>query len=189
MTESTRLPTLVTPRLRLRLPKHEDIDDLQAIFSDQEVMRYWSSPPLRGRPEAERLLDEIHANAEAGHGHQWGIERTDRPGIIGTCTLWRSYPVQPRAEVGFVLARAAWGRGYMHEALTALIHHAFGTLQLHRLEADVDPRNERSVRLLERLGFVREGVLRERWLVAGEVQDAVFYGLLAREWTESTRDG
>lgn len=76
----------------------------------------------------------------------------------------------------------------MREALTALIDHAIGTLRLHRLEADVDPRNERSVRLLDRLGFVREGLLRERWLEAGEVQDAVFYGLLAREWLESTQD-
>jgi RimJ/RimL family protein N-acetyltransferase len=70
----------------------------------------------------------------------------------------------------------------MHEALKALVSHAFETMNLRRLEADVDPRNGASIRSLERLGFQREGFLRERWHVNGEIQDAHFYGLLRREW-------
>ena len=70
----------------------------------------------------------------------------------------------------------------MGEALTALFGFAFGPMALRRLEADVDPRNENSLRILGRLGFRREGLLRERWNVGGEIQDTAFLGLLAREW-------
>jgi RimJ/RimL family protein N-acetyltransferase len=69
----------------------------------------------------------------------------------------------------------------MHEALKALTY-AFDVLEFHRIEADVDPRNAASIRTLERLGFQREGYLRERWQVNGEIQDAVFYGLLRSDW-------
>ena len=70
----------------------------------------------------------------------------------------------------------------MHEALGALLIHAFGKLALHRVEADIDPRNAASARSLERLGFQREGLLRERWIVAGQVSVTALYGLLARDW-------
>jgi RimJ/RimL family protein N-acetyltransferase len=63
-----------------------------------------------------------------------------------------------------------------------LLEYAFGGIKLRRLEADVDPRNTHSIKTLERLGFKQEGFLRERWQVAGEIQDALFYGLLEREW-------
>lgn len=75
----------------------------------------------------------------------------------------------------------------MQEALRALLGYAFGELNLERIEADVDPRNEASIRTLERLGFKKEGYLRERWKVNGEVQDAIFYGLLRREWEAVVR--
>ena len=75
----------------------------------------------------------------------------------------------------------------MSEALATLLDFAFGTLKLRRLEADVDPRNENSLRILGRLGFRREGLLRERWNVNGEIQDSVFLGLLACEWAEADR--
>jgi RimJ/RimL family protein N-acetyltransferase len=65
----------------------------------------------------------------------------------------------------------------------ALLDHAFGALCLHRIEADVDPRNTPSLRTLERLGFVREGYLRQRWAVGGERQDSVLLGLLASDWS------
>ncbi len=87
------------------------------------------------------------------------------------------------AEVGYILKSAHWGKGYMSEGLGALIDHSFRVMKLRRLEADVDPRNANSLRILERMGFSHEGLLRERWDVAGDIQDSVFLGLLAREWT------
>jgi RimJ/RimL family protein N-acetyltransferase len=84
--------------------------------------------------------------------------------------------------VGYTLAFDAWGKGYMNEALTALLEFGFSQLGLNRVEADIDPRNMASARSLERLGFQKEGHLRERWIVAGEVSDTGLYGLLLSDW-------
>lgn len=105
--------------------------------------------------------------------------------MLGTCTLFNVDLAHRRAEVGFALHRDAWGRGLATDALGALIEFSFQALDLHRLEADVDPKNERSLRVLERLGFQREGYLRERWHHLGEVHDGIFLGLLRREWSST----
>ena len=82
---------------------------------------------------------------------------------IGTCLLFRFDEGSERAELGYVLGRAHWGRGLMREALGGLLDRAFTTMGLRRIEAEVDVRNASSSRLLARLGFTREGVLRQRW--------------------------
>jgi len=89
--------------------------------------------------------------------------------LLGTCSLHSVHLPSRRAELGYVLRSDLWGHGYMHEALVALVAHVFDTMMLHRLEADIDPRNASSARSLERLSFQREGYLRERWIVDGEV--------------------
>lgn len=78
--------------------------------------------------------------------------------VVGSCTLAALSSEHRRAEVGFALARAIWGHGYIAEALPALLGFAFEALDLHRLEADVDPRNQRSIRALERVGFRARGL-------------------------------
>jgi RimJ/RimL family protein N-acetyltransferase len=176
------LPTISTERLRLRWLTTDDVPALAAIFGDPEVCRFWSSPALSDIAAAEALHSEIVRGFAARSLFQWGIAERGTNAVIGTCTLASLSSEHRRAEVGFALARAKWGRGYISEALPALLDFAFGTLDLHRLEADVDPRNERSIRVLERLGFEREGYLRERYHVNGELQDAVLYGLLRRDW-------
>jgi len=102
--------------------------------------------------------------------------------LIGTCTLSDISSAQGRAEVGFAIASESWGNGYGREAMNTLITHAFSELGLRRLEADVDPHNARCLKSLEALGFKREGYLRQRWLVAGELQDSVMLGLLKSEY-------
>jgi len=101
---------------------------------------------------------------------------------VGTCLLFRFDAASARAELGYVLGRAQWGTGLMHEALAALIDAAFGAMALRRLEAEVDPRNAASGRLLRRLGFRREGLLRQRWVTKGAAADVEVYGLLSAEW-------
>lgn len=88
--------------------------------------------------------------------------------------------------MGYLLGRPYWGKGYMAEAAKELIRYAFEVLDLHRIEADIDPRNRPSARVLERNGFLKEGLLRERWIVGEEVSDTAFYGLLRKDW-EATR--
>ena len=170
------LPTLRGSNVILRWLTADDLDALHGVFADPEVARYLAVPRHQSREETERFLDSIHEGYRTSSLFQWGIEHAGR--IVGTCTLGGLDWENRRAEIGFALARSAWGQGLMPDALTTVIDHAFDDLKLHRIEADVDPRNEASLRLLERLGFRREGYLRERYLKDGEIQDTVFFGLL-----------
>lgn len=117
---------------------------------------------------------------------QWGIERHEDERIIGTCTLAGIDHVNRRAELGYALRRNCRGCGYMTEALGRLLSYSFVEMNFHCLEADVDPRNTPSIQLLERLGFRKEGHLRERWLTESEAQDSYFYGLLRSEWVKQS---
>ena len=176
------LPRIETPRLALRHLREDDVPALYEIFRDRDVTRYWSWTAYTRPAQAVALLDEIDQLFAERALFQWGVARREDDRVVGTVTLFDIEPANRRGEVGFALARSAWGHGFMREALTALFDFAFDTLGLHRLEADVDPRNERSLAVLERHGFRREGLLRERHFVGGEIQDSVMLGLLSREW-------
>lgn len=179
-----RLPAINTNRLSLRWISAEDVDDVYTIYSDPEVMRYWSTPPLADRNAASKLVSEIHESFKRRELMKWGIARRTDDTLIGSVTLFHPDFTHRRAEIGYALGRAHWGQGYMQETLKAVLTYAFEVLEFHRIEADVDPRNSASIRTLERLGFQREGYLRERWQVNGEIQDALFYGLLRPDWEE-----
>ena len=176
------LPTIDTDRVSLRWVTENDVDALYRIFSHPEVMRYWGAPALKDRDAAVQLVNEIHDGFRRQSAMKWGIARRTDDQIIGTTTLFNLNFDNRRCELGYGLDRAEWGKGYMQEALQALLDHAFTRLELHRIEADVDPRNMNSIRTVEKLGFQREGYLRERWQVNGEIQDALFFGLLRPEW-------
>ena len=180
--DSKTLPIITTPRVLLRWISEDDIDSLYEIFSNPQVMRYWSTVPLVDRAAAADLQREIADGNESETMFKWGLALRDSNTVIGTTTLFNLNLDNGRAELGYALSHAHWGKGYMNEGLKALVSHAFEVMELRRLEADVDPRNAASIRTLERLGFQREGFLRERWQVNGEIQDALFYGLLRREW-------
>ena len=180
---SQLLPIIEAERLRLRCIEESDVKQLYEIFSDPKVMRYWSTPPIQTMDEAIALFQEIEQSNERGTYLKWGVALRPSDKVIGTVTLFNLDQAQGRAEIGYAQAQAYWGNGYIHEALQALLSYAFNEMKMRRLEADVDPRNVGSIKTLERLGFKREGFLRERWYVAGEIQDAFFYGLLKREWT------
>ena len=173
-----QLPTITTQRLRLRWLTSDDVPALFSIFGDPDVCRYWSRPALGDVAAAAALQQEISQLFAERSLFQWGIAEIESNRVIGTCTLAGLSSQHKRAEIGFALARHGWGHGYVTEAVTALLAFGFDTLQLHRIEADVDPRNYRSIAVLERVGFEQEGYLRERYHLNGEVQDALFYGLL-----------
>jgi RimJ/RimL family protein N-acetyltransferase len=176
------LPVIDATRVRLRAIEDSDLDQIYAIFSDPKVMRYWSTPPLQTKDEAIELVHEIQESNRSGAIMKWGVCLKPTDKVIGTVTLFNLDLTQGRAEIGYAQAQAYWGNGYTHEALQAVLAYAFDEMKLRRLEADVDPRNVASIKTVERLGFQREGFLRERWNVSGETQDAFFFGLLKREW-------
>jgi len=187
MIDGLQLPTLDADRVRLRWIETRDVEAIFAVFADPDVTRYWSTGPFSTHLAAEALIAEIHECFATQRLFQWGIARRDDDVLIGTCTLAHLTPAHRRAELGYALVRSHWGQGLATEALERLLQFSFGDLRLHRLEADVDPRNLRSIALLERLGFRREGHLRERWWTGDEVADGLFYGLLAPQWRAHTR--
>lgn len=186
MADLTRgLPTLETDRLRLRQLRRADVPALFEIFSDPLVMQFWSSDPLPDAAAAHALLDEIEEARVGGTLFQWGIALNEDDRVVGTTTLASWDRVHRRAELGFALRRDCWGRGFGTEAVGRIVRFGFHDLDLHRLEADADPRNEASLRILKKIGFQEEGFLRQRYLLAGEPQDAVFLGLLRSEWMQA----
>lgn len=178
---------LSTARLTLRPPQAEDADALFDIHSDPDVMLYFSEPPWADPARAVQKIEEDAAAFGRQEYYRFAIILNETGRQIGNCTLFALHKQNRRAEVGYALHKGYWGRGYMHEALETLLGYAFLELGLNRLEADIDPRNAGSIRCLERLGFVREGFLRERWIVGGEACDSVLHGLLFRDW-EAGRD-
>jgi [ribosomal protein S5]-alanine N-acetyltransferase len=175
-----------TQRLRLRPLRMEDAGDLFEIWSDSEAMRYFSFQPMQSIEQAEERIAGKLQFSTARRDLICAVELKSTSEVIGDCALFNAVAHSQRAEIGFCLKRKHWGKGYMVEAVTALIGHGFEQIGLRRLEADVDPRNQSSISLLERLGFKREGFLRERWMINGQAMDTVLYGLLRGEESFST---
>ena len=180
------LPTIDAGPFAFRMIRPADAEDLFAIFGDPQVTRFWSSSALDDLVGARNLAADIRRGFDTRTLFQWGLVLPEDDRVIGTGTLCGFDQAHRRCEVGYALVRSEWGRGVMSRVLPALIGFGFEALDLHRIEADVDPRNPASYRLLERLGFQREGCRRESYFVGGEIQDAIVYGLLRREFKHDT---
>ena len=176
------VPTLESARLRLRPYRSSDAEAMFRLYSDPRVMRYWSFPPWTDLAQAEAYLQRVLGEMAEGRVLPWAVANREDDRLLGTTTLFAFDAVQGRAEVGYSLDPKCWGQGVASEALRLALGHGFDALRLRRVEADVDPRNAASCRLVERLGFRLEGLLRARWRVAGEICDSALYGLLAPEF-------
>jgi RimJ/RimL family protein N-acetyltransferase len=181
------VPTLESTRLRLRPYRDSDVDRMFQLYSDPLVMRYWSFPPWTHRAQAEAYVQRALNEMAEGRTLPWAVATRADDRLVGTTTMFALDTLQGRAEIGYSLDPKLQGQGLASEALRLALVHAFDTLRLRRVEADVDPRNIPSCRLLERLGFRLEGLLRARWRVAGEICDTAMYGLLAPEFIREPR--
>lgn len=173
---------LQTQRLLLRPLLASDAPALYAIFSDPQVTRYTSGGAWQSLDKADDMVVRYTNGLVSKDAIGLGIVNLQSDVVIGTCSLFHLDEQCRRAEIGYILSRASWGQAYMAEALAALIQFGFDELNLHRIEADIDPRNTASLSSVERLGFIKEGYLRERWIVDGEISDTVLFGLLRSDW-------
>jgi ribosomal-protein-alanine N-acetyltransferase len=187
-TEVSRLnllpPVLEGPRVRLRPLAGADVDALYALYSDAQVTRHWSFPAWTRRAQAEDYL-ALRRCLLPPSVYCWAIAERDGDQLIGSVTLFVLGDTAPFGEIGYALRVDRQGRGLASESLRLAIGHAFDTLGLRRLEADVDPSNEASWRLLERLGFHREAVVHDRCRRGNEIGDAAIYGLQRADWSAS----
>ena len=185
---SLTIPTLTTSRLQLRPFAADDADPLFALQSDAHVLRYWDSPPWSDPERAQVFLTRSREMAEEGSGVRLVLDRLSDGAFVGWISLGRWNPEYRSASLGYCLVEEAWGHGFATEAAHAVLGWAFDTLDLNRVQAEVDTRNVASARVLEKLGFVLEGTLREDCVVDGDVSDSWVYGLLRREWQPPAAD-
>ncbi|GAA4671455.1 GNAT family protein [Streptomyces chumphonensis] len=180
-------PLLHTARLRLRPFTDADAESLFALHRSARVMRYWDSPPWRDPARADRFIAVCRRVAADGTGARLAVDRVQDGAFVGWCALTDWDPVHRSASLGYCLVDALWGRGYATEVAHAVLRWGFDTWDLNRVQAETDTRNEASARVLEKVGFVREGTLREDCVVNGEVSDTWVFGLIRREWRPDGR--
>jgi len=171
------MTTVRGPRLSLRSPRPDDADALFELGRDPEVVRFFSWGPYRERAEAAAFIDRV---IEERPHEFFIVGDDDLP--IGLTGLTEVSDRDRRAVVGTWLGRKHWGTGANRESKELILHYAFRALELNRVSAYAHPDNVRSLRALEKLGFAREGVLRQWHVHRGEARDVVILGLLRDEW-------
>jgi ribosomal-protein-alanine N-acetyltransferase len=176
-------PRLETTRLVLRALRMEDADFIFKEWGDPLVTYYMrDEDPLKTREQAEEMLRPLQTPEKMPHFKWWGIEIKDGGHLIGTCGYCRWDKQHHHAEIGYDLWPDYWGQGLMPEVLQALIGFGFEKMDLNRVEATTHTENQRSQRVLAKLGFQREGLLREYYCRDGVYNDQVQFSLLRREW-------
>jgi RimJ/RimL family protein N-acetyltransferase len=171
-----------TPRLVVRQITEADLPGLMAVNGDDTVTQFLPYATWRSIDDASAWYQRIAAIQATGNAVQFVILSRDDASVIGAGLLFNFNEGSARAELGYVLGRAHWGCGLAREAVAALVGVAFGSMGVRRLEAEVNPLNRSSVRLLQSLGFTREGLLRQRWVGKGSTYDVELHGLLSAEW-------
>jgi RimJ/RimL family protein N-acetyltransferase len=169
--------------LTLRRLRHTDYADLLAYYSDPDVARYQQWGPMT----ADELAAIFEGQGSVLPGDPGvplilAVELKAEQRVIGDCSLTVTDPMSRQAEIGFCFHPHQRGRGYSTRAVRAALEFAFGSLDVRRVVAATDVRNERSWRLLERIGMRREGHFRQCAFVKGEWIDDYLYAMLADEW-------
>ena len=176
---------ITSPRLTLRPVVPSDLPDLLEVNGDPEVTRFLPYPTWQSLQDGDAWLARMQTLAAAGTGQQLVVARNSDSRVLGSLLLFRYEEASQRLEVGYVLGRQYWGQGYMREALVAACAHAFTSMDMRRIEAEVDPANAGSCRLLLGLGFVLEGTLRRRWVDKGVAHDTHIFGYLVDDWSRT----
>ena len=175
------LPTLVTDRLILRKMTPNDAEAVFTYASDPEVTRYVVWETHRSIEDSKALLDLVTSKYESGGEPEWGIVYKGDHRFVGTCGIVSWEPYHARAELGYALSRDYWGRGFVAEAVRAMISFGFKEMNLNRIEARCIAENTASARVMEKAGMLYEGTLRQRELIKGEHRDMKVYSILRDE--------
>lgn len=181
--EFGEFPQLESKRLILRQLTMHDAEFYLRNFSDPTTIELTC---FEGPKDLEAAKEELREycidNFLNNTGIRWGITLKDNRTLIGTCGIYKWMKSHYHAEIGYDLLPEYRKRGIMTEAMTAAIDYIFGELGLNRIYAYIDPRNIASMALVERLGFVKEGRLRESTFFRGKFWDDVVYALVSRDW-------
>jgi ribosomal-protein-alanine N-acetyltransferase len=171
-------PVLATARLLLREISKEDAKEIFFLRSDKQVLRFLDRAPAASITEAIQWIQMINDSTKKNEVVTWAITLKDEPTLIGTITFWNIKKEHYRAEIGYVLHPAHHGKGLMQEAMTAVLDYGFENLKLHSVEANVNPQNQASIKLLEKNQFAREAYYRENYYYNGKFLDSAIYSLI-----------
>ncbi|GAU80069.1 GNAT family N-acetyltransferase [Fusibacter sp. 3D3] len=174
-------PILETERLSLREISDEDDHDLYEILSDPEVALYDYFYPVDSIEKTHLFIRRYHSELMANDEITWGIYLKTPSKLIGTCCLGNFDQDTLRAEVGYALLQSEWRKGYGTEAVGKIVDFGFEQMALNRIEATITPGNDGSVRLLEKVNFQKEGLVRQRDLIKGQLVDGIIMGILRED--------
>jgi len=175
-------PKLETERFILRKGVVNDSKDLFELYSNENVVKYL---PLKLFDSVEDAIDEINWYEKIFKeqiGLRWVIEETMTQKVIGTCGYLNYEKEHNRIEIGYDLKPEYWGKGIMQEALSKIIHFAFTSMKINKIEAKIEPENKSSIKLLGELGFYKEGVLRQHEFEKGKYVDLAIFSILKSEY-------
>lgn len=176
------IPTLETGRIILRPMRMDDADDIFAYASDPEVAKHVVWDTHASIEDSKSFLGSVLEQYNNGMVSSWGIEERASGKLIGTCGFVYWNITHARAEIGYALGRAYWGRGYMTEAAGQITAFGFESMKLNRLEARCEVANVGSAKVMQKIGMSYEGILRQQIFVKGHYQDLMMYSILRSEW-------
>jgi len=171
-------PILKTERLILRELIEDDAQAILDCFSNVDVLRFYGQNPLTSLDQVKQIIGNFSRNYEKKIGIKWGIEREGMDGIIGTIGFQEWSHEHKRADISYALSPEYWGSGYATEVVKEVIIYGFEKLGIKRIGAVVFVENTSSIKLLEKLGFEKEGVLRNYMYQDGVPHDTNIYSLL-----------
>lgn len=171
-------PNLATDRLFLRAINKDDKNEIFALRSDEKIMQFIGRPLAKSVDEAETFINKIAKGIKDNILIYWGITLKVDNSLIGTICLFNISKENHRAEMGYELSPDFQGQGLMQEAFIRVVDYAFNTLQLHSLQAEVNPANTKSINLLERNQFIREAYFKENFFYEGRYLDSAIYSLI-----------
>ncbi|MCY7781976.1 MULTISPECIES: GNAT family N-acetyltransferase [unclassified Bacillus (in: firmicutes)] len=171
-------PVLETDRLTLRQIRDQDAETIFACFSNPEVTRYYGIKSMESKEQAILMAQTFAALYQEKRGIRWGIERRDTKELIGTIGFHALAHKHRRAEIGYEIIPAHWRNGFASEAISKAVSYGFSALGLTRIGAVVFTENEASNRLLVKMGFQKEGVLRHYMYQNGVPYDTNVYSIL-----------
>lgn len=174
-------PELESERLLLRELSAKDADAVHAFRSDEQVMKHIGRTRSKNVQDSLGLIERIAKDRTANAGITWGIVLKESGELIGTIGFYRMKKEHFRAEIGYVMASNYWGRGLMSEAIQSVVKYGFDEMGLHSIEADTDPLNTRSMKVLQRNGFTQEGLFRESYFFDGKFFDSAIWSRLATD--------
>ena len=174
-------PVLESERLILRRIVPADVNEVFAIRSDEEIMKYISSPRAKSKEDALDYIKVVGKGIEENNFINWGISFKDNPKLLGMICLIRMQPENYRSETGYILHPNFQGKGIINEALGTVIDYAFNVLKFHSLEAVINSENYASEKVLIKHDFVKEAHFKENRFFEGRFLDAVIYSLINRQ--------